>query len=85
MAKILLRYMGRFCELAQKPLEEREVSCKTFSELIDLLDREYPGYAAEFYNLIGERHECTLRRFEAASINPKAEEPIRDGDCYGFY
>lgn len=85
MAKIQLRYMARFCELAQKPLEDREVSCATFRELIKLLDGDYPGYAAEFYNMIGERHECTLRRAEVAAINPTADEPVLDGDCYGFY
>lgn len=85
MAHIQLRYMARFCELAQTPLEERDVDCATFRNLIELLDRDYAGFAAEFYNKIGERHECTLRRAEVAAINPKADEPVLDRDCYGFY
>jgi len=85
MAKIQLRYMCRFCELAQTPVEDREVSCATFQELISLLDQLYPGFAREWYNRIGERHECTLRRAETASINPEPEEPVLEGDCYGFY
>lgn len=85
MKKISLRYMARFCELAQAPMEEREVDCKNFAELIELLDADYPGFAREFYNIIGERHECTLRRPFVAAINPTKDEPVLDGDCYGFY
>lgn len=85
MKNISLRYMAHFCELTQTPQEDRAVPCENFRELIAFLDASYPGFAREYYNLIGERHECTLRRPEQAAINPLAEEPVLENDCYGFY
>lgn len=85
MKKISLRYMAHFCEIAQTPQEDRSVSCETFRDLIEVIDGDYPGFAREYYNLVGERHECTLRRKEQAAFIPTAQEHVLDGDCYGFY
>lgn len=85
MPVVCLRYMARFSEVSQCAEEQLVVPVETFSELVEFLDKRYPGFARMLYNKGGERHVAVLRRNGQKTKFPLPDEAVLNGDRVGFF